>query len=197
MSSLRDAAAQLFDALDQLGIPYAVGGSLASSIHGYARSTQDVDLVVELTLPRVRELYSVLSPHFYVDDAAMADAIRRGASFNAIHLASGFKFDLFIASRHPLGHDQLAHCRKIQTALLGGDPLNVNVVSAEDIILAKLLWYRNGGEVSERQWNDLLNLEKAQRDRLDRNYLKVQAGRLGVGDLLRRLQEGMEPGSST
>ena len=186
-SSLRDAAVLLFDTLDRLSISYAIGGSFASSFHGIARATQDIDLVVELPANRVNDLYQAVSPHFYVDEEAMSDAIRRGLAFNLIHFESGFKFDLFVAGRHPLGRDQLIRRRQVQTALLGGDPMNVNMVSAEDIVLAKLLWYREGGEVSERQWNDLVNLIEVQKSKADRVYLESQAIRLGVGDLLMRL----------
>jgi hypothetical protein len=190
MSSLRDAARLLIETLDHLGIPYAVGGSFASSFHGIARATQDLDLVVELPTNRVRDLYQAVAPHFYADEETMLDAIRRGISFNLIHLDSGFKFDLFVAGRHPLGRDQLLHRGKVTTALLGGDPLHVDMVSAEDIVLAKLLWYRTGGEVSERQWNDLVSLVEVQRDKADRGYLETQAARLGVADLLTRLWKG-------
>ena len=187
MHSLRDAAIRLFAVLDQLGIAYAVGGSFAGSFHGVARATQDIDLIVELPAARVADLYAAVSMEFYADVETMRNAIRQGLSFNLIHFASGFKFDLFVAGRHPLGRDQLAHRRRVSTELLGGDPVEVNVISAEDIILAKLLWYREGGEVSERQWNDLVNLAKVQRGRVDRGYLDAQSARLGVADLLLRL----------
>ncbi len=187
MSSLRDAAFLLFEALDRVGIHYAVGGSFASSFHGIARATQDLDLVVELSADRVPSLYEAVSPFFYADEGAMLDAIRRGLSFNLIHLKSGFKFDLFVAGRHPLGRDQLRHRRRVSTALLGGEPLDINMISAEDIVLAKLLWYRSGNEISERQWNDLVSLVEVQRSQADYAYLETQAKRLGVADLLARL----------
>src|SRR5271166_1975424 len=107
MSNLRDAALLLFNVLDQLGIHYAIGGSFASSFHGIARATQDLDLVVELPANRVPDLYRAVVPHFYADQETMLDAIRMGVSFNLIHLESGFKFDFFVAGRHPLGRDQL------------------------------------------------------------------------------------------
>lgn len=120
MSEFRDAAHTLIAALDQLSIAYALGGSIASSLHGIARATQNLDLIVDLPVARVAELHGAICRDFYADEDAMRDAIQRGMAFNVIHLESGLKFDLFIASRHPLGHDQLAHCRKVQTALLGG-----------------------------------------------------------------------------
>jgi hypothetical protein len=187
MTSLREAALLLFGTLDQLGIHYAIGGSFASSFHGIARATQDIDLIVDLSANRVEDLYRAISPHFYADEETMLDAIRRGLSFNLIHFTSGFKFDLFVAGRHPLGRDQLRHRKRVSTALLGGDPLDLNLISAEDIVLAKLLGYRTGGEVSERQWNDLVNLAAVQKGKADDDYLRTQAARLGVADLLKRL----------
>ena len=160
--------------LRHTGIAHAVGGSFASSIHGIARATQDIDLIVDLPLARVKDLYEAIRREFYVDEDAMRDAIVRGMSFNPIHFESGFKFELFISSRHPLGHEQIAH-----SAL-------AHVISAEDIVLAKLLWYKQGGQLSERQWNDLVNLASVQKDRMDREYLEQQASRLRIRDLLDR-----------
>jgi hypothetical protein len=187
MSSLREAAVELFGALERLGISYAVEGSFASSVHGISRATQDIDVVAALPVELVHELYEAISGRFYADQEMMLDAIRRGSAFNLIHLESGFKFDLFVAGRYPLGKEQLAHRRRITTALLGGEPIDVSVISAEDTELAKLLWYRDGGEVSDRQWNDVRNIVTVQGERLDREYLESQAARLGVDDLLRRV----------
>lgn len=187
MSEFRDAALLLFATLHRMGITYAVGGSIASSLHGIARATQDLDVVVGLAIGDVAEFHAAIREAFYADDEAMRNAIRRGMSFNLIHFESGFKFDLFVASRHPLGGEQLARSQEIESALLGGEAIRFPVISAEDIVLVKLLWYRDGGEVSERQWNDLVNLATVQSGRLDGAYLETEAARLGVADLLRRL----------
>jgi hypothetical protein len=85
MASLREAALLLFDALDRLEIDYAIGGSFASSFHGVARATQDLDVVVELPRNRVQDLYQAVASHFCADEEAMRDAIQRGLSFNLIH----------------------------------------------------------------------------------------------------------------
>ena len=60
------------------------------------------------------------------------------------------------------------------------------VASAEDIILAKLEWYRLGGEVSDRQWRDILGVLKVQAGRVDLDYLRHWAAELKVDDLLQR-----------
>jgi len=187
MSSLREAAVTLFQTLDQLGITFAIGGSFASSFHGVARATQDIDVVIDLHDDRIRDVYNALAPSFYIDEGAITEAVGRGSAFNVIHFESSLKIALFVASQHPLGYDQLAHRRLETTEIVGGEPLAVSVISAEDILLAKLLWYQAGGNVSERQWNDLQNLVRVQGDRLDRQYLDGQATRLGVSYLLVRL----------
>lgn len=56
----------------------------------------------------------------------------------------------------------------------------------EDIVLAKLDWFRLGGEVSERQWRDILGVLKTQREALDVDYLRQWAQLLGVADLMER-----------
>jgi hypothetical protein len=54
------------------------------------------------------------------------------------------------------------------------------------VILAKLHWFRKGGEVSEKQWRDVLGVLKVQGERLDCAYLEAMAGRFGLADLLAR-----------
>jgi hypothetical protein len=187
MNDLRDAALQLVRALELLQIDYAIGGSFASSVHGIARATQDLDVVAAVTLSLAEPLADLLKDSFYADAGQIRDAIRQRRSFNVIHLATAFKIDLFPASSHPLGTQQISRRQYPKTALLGGDPLTLPVVSAEDILLAKLLWYQDGGRSSERQWNDLRNILKVQGDRLDRGYLQEWAAHLAVTGLLVRL----------
>jgi hypothetical protein len=197
MSDLRQATESLLAALQRNKIPYAFGGSFASSVYGIARQTQDLDIVVALTLSDVPALHADLRPDFYIDEEDIRDALRRGRSFNAIHLATAFKFDFFVASRHPLGETELDRSSSHATDLLGGAPLTLRVVSPEDIILAKLLWYRDGGHSSSRQWNDLRNVMTMQFRNLDFSYLHEQASRLDILPLLVRLRDEVAPSPVT
>jgi hypothetical protein len=187
MSELREAALELCKILESLDIVYAIGGSFASSIHGIARATQDLDIVASLTLAQVTPLAEALKLSFYADAGQMGAAIRQGRSFNVIHLATAFKMDIFPASSHPLGRQELERRQFPASTILGGDPVVLPVISAEDALLAKLRWYRDGGENSERQWNDLRNILLVQGTRLDRDYLRRWAVILEVADLLSRL----------
>ncbi|HUP22611.1 MAG TPA: hypothetical protein VNB06_06685, partial [Thermoanaerobaculia bacterium] len=158
--------ARLFE---RLGVRYVVGGSLASSLHGVPRSTDDADLGAELREEHVRPLVEALEGRFYVDEERVRYAVRRGGSFNVIELSAMFKVDVFILGEGPLHREQLERRQRI-TLPEGGEELEV--ASAEDTVLQKLRWYRLGREVSERQWGDLVGVLKTQGRRLDWAYLE-------------------------
>jgi hypothetical protein len=174
--------------LEHLGIPYLVGGSLASSLQGIPRATHDVDLVADLNSEHVEPLEGALRDSFYVDAEMIREAIRRRASFNIIYLPTMLKVDIFVLKRDPLSLQEMARRQSFQ---LGDSPSErLMLASAEDIILQKLDWFRRGGEISDRQWNDVLGVLKVGGSRLDVPYLRSWAPQLNVSDLLERaLQE--------
>jgi hypothetical protein len=170
--------------LERLGILYAVGGSLASSLHGVMRSTLDVDIVTDMRPEHVPALVAALAKEFYADENMMRDAIARRGSFNLIHFDTAFKVDIFIRKLRPFDQNQLARRRP---AIIATDPeQSVYVASPEDTILAKLEWYRLGGEVSERQWRDVLGVLLTRAGELDRDYMCRWAAELQISDLLER-----------
>jgi hypothetical protein len=175
----------IVEVFDTLGVPYMVGGSVASSMHGMPRMTQDVDIVAAMEPKHVAPFVGAVRHAFYVDDAAIRDAIARRECFNAIHLDSVAKIDVFIRDASDWARSQWE--RRMRSRLTDApDSPEVNVASAEDIVLQKLQWYRLGGSTSDRQWSDVLGVLRVRGAELDRGYLAEWAERLGLSDLLRR-----------
>jgi hypothetical protein len=94
-------------ALDQLGVPHAIVGSLASSLHGVPRSTNDVDIVATLRREHADALASALGDAFYVDSDMIRDAIDRRSEFNVIHLGTMFKVDVFVPALDRVSRAQI------------------------------------------------------------------------------------------
>jgi len=173
--------------LERFQIRYLIGGSFASAIHGVARMTAGVDLVVDLNLSDVDPLARELGSEFYVDAEAIRDAVRRRQSFSLIHLATMFKVNIFVFKRRPF--DDVQFERRKRYAVSRDPEQHAFVATPEDNILAKLESYRLGGEISDRQWGDVQSVLKTQHGRLDLEYLRHWARELGVADLLEHALE--------
>jgi len=178
--------------LDELGVAHVIGGSMASIIHGMLRTTMDVDIVADVRPEHVPAFVSRLQNAFYADEQMMQQAIRHRGSFNLIHLETMFKVDIFIPKGRPFDREQLE--RRIAEPVGPDSAEKIWVLSAEDVVLAKLEWFRLGGDSSERQWRDILGVLKTQQSALDLDYLKRWAQALGVSDLMDRALEELPDG---
>ena len=173
------------DAFEKLGALYYIGGSIASSAYGAARSTLDVDMVSDLKPQHVRFLAKMLESSYYIDEDAILEAIRRHSSFNLIHFETMIKVDVFIVGNEPFFQQVLCRRRK-DTLDEDQQTVEFYLPSSEDIILIKLGWYRMGGELSERQWSDVVGVLKVQDKAMDREYLRHWASELKLTDLLEK-----------
>lgn len=190
MTALAQAFQEVLAALDRTGTPFVVVGSVASGAHGLARLTNDIDIVVDLSAERVSLLCEELGAAFYADAATISAAVAAGRSFNVIHLASAYKFDLFPVGGDAFGRSEIARREFTAGSATGIENIEFPVASPEDTILARLVWFRKGGEVSDRQWTDILGIVEVQADRLDLAYLKKWAATLDVSELLDRALPG-------
>lgn len=183
-----EVALEVIQVLEDLGLAYHVGGSFASSLHGVPRQTRDLDLVVDLSPAVVSQLASRLEDRFYLDTETIHQSIRSHSSFNLVHFQTGFKIDVFVLGERPF--DEMEFRRRRSAKLAEDLDREVMVKSPEDTVLRKLEWYRQGGEISDRQWTDILGIIRIQGEQLDLDYLRHWSLVLGVADLLRRaLQE--------
>jgi len=174
----------LADVLDELNIGYAIAGSMASSVYGAVRFTQDADITVEPFSSVADKLYRKLKTDFYISENAMHQAIDNHTSFNVIHFATAFKIDVFVMAGSEFREQIFSRRRKFQLDRSAARALFF--VSMEDIILLKLDWYRQSDYTSQRQWSDILGVLTAQSSAIDFEYLKTWAQKLGLDGLLRK-----------
>ena len=170
--------------LDRLGIPYLVGGSVASTLFGEPRGTRDVDLVIELVEPGIPALAAALEPDFYVSRSAMVEAVRDRRSFNAVDPNTAMKVDFFVRGDSDFDREEFS--RRRLEHIVPGEPARVWVKTPEDSVLRKLLWYRDGQGASDQQWRDVVGLLSMRAGRLDEPYLNMWAARLGLAEQLAR-----------
>lgn len=174
-------AVQMAGILEQLAVRYVLGGSLASAAFGEPRATLDVDLAADLDEARVAEFVAAVEGDFFVDDAWVTQGVRRRGSFQLVHRASMIRVDVFVPEWTGLHEWKWQHRRRVELRPYGAA---LDVTGPEGIVIQKLVWFREGGEVSDRQWRDVLGVLKTQGDRLDLQALRVQANESGVLDLL-------------
>lgn len=182
------ALAPVSEAFEALGIGYYVGGSVASSAHGVPRASLDVDLLAELRLEHVAAFCRRLEDAYYLDADRIRDAVTRRRSFNLVHLETMFKVDVFVSTGRPFDREAISRTRA-EVLGEGEQARAFAIASPEDTVLVKLEWYRKGGEVSDRQWADVLGILRLRGAGLDRAYLDRWAVSLAITDLLERARE--------
>lgn len=164
-------------ALDELGIPYCIGGSLASSVWGEPRQTNDIDLAVNGSGADLQRLQERLGPDYYLS------SVEGGQDYRMAQLTEMnevIRFDLFLVGGSEFSKSEIA--RAEPTTIVPG--VTARCASAEDIIIQKLRWYELGNRVSDRQWNDIVKVIEVQRGRLDWEYMRRWAQHFGLVELL-------------
>jgi len=171
--------------LEDLRIPYFIGGSVASITHGEPRLTGDADFIVRILPFHLPQFVKMFETDFVVSSDAVQDSLNRRYAFNIIHLDTAFKIDFYpISEEDDLAIEAFA--RRQRQNIGAGE---VWITSAEDTILAKLRWFKKGSEGSDQQWRDVLGVLKVQGERLDFSYLESRARKFGFADLLNRARE--------
>lgn len=175
-----DLVRQVARILDDLDIPYALGGSMASSLFGEPRSTVDVDIAILLTTDQEGALLERAAAEFYVPFEAAHVAVRTHSSFNLVDIPNALKVDLFVLGNGLLDRMQIE--RRIAVMIPGAEG-SVWVTSPEVQVLRKLDWYRAGGASSDRQWRDVVGILRAA-DGLDAEFLLETARAIDLDVLL-------------
>lgn len=184
--SLEQTLKLVIEYLEAAGIEYMITGSFASNLHGVPRTTQDADIIIELSNKSLERLISLTEDAFYISEEAAKDALRRRDMFNVIHFETAFKVDLIVRKQRAYAEEEFR--RKQPVDFLGQ---KCWFASPEDTILSKLEWSKKGQ--SDRQYQDALGVAEIQGNDLDWDYLQKWADQLGVRELCNRLMQEVGP----
>jgi len=169
---------QIVKILNNLKIPYIVTGGFAVAVLARPRFTADIDIVIKIGLKNIRELTKELhkiDKDVYVSQEAMREAIENDGEFNFIHPQTGLKVDFWV-KRYPFEKFERAIVKKINGQ-------EVNFISAEDLILSKLIWYKKGqGAKQLEDIKSLLGIAKP-----DLNYIKEWARKQSIAGILEEI----------
>lgn len=169
-----DVFRRITAAFDRANIPYMLSGSFAGAYYGAARSTQDIDFVIEATPAKLEALRQELpDSDYYVDLIALLEAHKQQSLFNVIDLTTGWKIDLIFRKARPFSVEEFRRRREVE---LHG--VRLFIATAEDVIVSKLEWAKLSQ--SQRQLEDVAAVLRSWQD-LDRLYLKKWIDGLQLG----------------
>lgn len=166
--------------LERAAIPYMVTGSVASTYHGEARATRDLDIVIDPSPAALDRLVAdLVESGFYVDAEAARSALQARSQFNAIG-PDASKIDFIVRRDRPFSLEEFG---RRQPADLLGTPGYIATV--EDMVVAKLEWA--AATDSERQLRDVAGMLAVAGDGVDRKYIVRWVEALGLRAVWRRV----------
>lgn len=175
LAVLRDVSRRL----DEGAIPYMVTGSLAMSFYTTPRMTRDIDIVAEIERPDIDRVVRLFESDYYISLEAVSEAVRDRSSFNVIEQSSITKVDVFPRKRDRFRATEFARRRRVTIA-----DFDTWLVTAEDLILAKMLWTQEvPSDVQRRDIRALLLAD------LDREYIEHWVRELELTEVWREVQQ--------
>ena len=181
--TVAEIVAEVAGRLERLGIPYVVGGSLASSTWGQMRQTNDADIAIQVASSDISPLIAAFAEPFFISREELLEAMSSPDAFRSaqlLHMDEAFKIDLFLLPPGEYAKSELARARTVEVTTGRG----VRFSAPENVIIAKLRWFVLGNKVSDRQWNDIVTVLEVQAGKLDDPYLNRWAEHFGVAALL-------------
>ena len=156
----------VIESLEKENISYMIVGSLASMVYGEPRLTRDMDLVLDIRASDALKIEKLFcSPEYYCPPhEILTDEIRNRGQFNLLHISSGLKIDIIIKKMTPFDKSRFSRIVRIKL----WENLTANVASAEDIIIKKLDFYKEGG--SEKHLRDIRGI--ISNTEIDQSYLQ-------------------------
>lgn len=168
------------DALNRAGIPFMVVGSFSSNVYGIPRSTNDADFVIEAGGDAVSLLAKEIAADFTLDPQATFETVTGTTTYHFTHRHTTFVIEVFLLSADP--HDVIRFGRRVG-GTVEGHP--VRVPTAEDVVITKLRWSRQGNR--QKDIEDVRGILAVQAGQLDLDYIRHWTDQHGTRPILERL----------
>jgi hypothetical protein len=179
----RDLLIDCLRRLNRSATPYMLTGSMASNYWGIPRTTHDLDFVIQLPVSGISRLVDAFHHDFELDERAVHDAYKPPFQFNAIDTRSALKVDFWLLRPEPFEREMFARRQRVE---LFGEP--AWIATAEDVILHKLYWHSISPQ--DRQLADAAGIVAVQSAKLDLEYLRRWAAKMGVQTILDQIFSG-------
>ena len=174
-------------AIERLGLPYMVTGSVATIFFGEPRFTNDIDIVLTLAPGQIVEFCQAFpAPEFYLSEEAVREAVQQRGQFNIIHPTSGLKADIIIPQDTLYDRTRFTRAKRVRP---GGD-YEASFASAEDVIIKKMEYYQQGG--SEKHLRDITGVLKISGSKVDLDYIADWASKLGLESVWKAILDRLE-----
>lgn len=157
------ALSKVVNALEEEEIGYMVVGGFAVSYHNRVRTTNDIDLVVQIYPGHVSQILKHF-PEWSTMEDSFKESVRDGQLFNITDFETGIRYDFI--SYQDSDYNWSAFERREKVSFFG---IECFICSKEDLIISKLKWYSISQ--SQKQFEDLKFLLLD--DSLDQDYLKI------------------------
>jgi hypothetical protein len=178
-----EAICPLVKTCEDLAIPYALSGSLASSLYGMQRATLQIDVVADLRQKHLLSFYDYLSPQYLLHREEVAAAIQQQTSFELVHLESLLKVVVTLPGMLALGKGMF---HRVREAVLVEREQSILLLAPEQVIVLLLNAFKRSDERADDLWYDLLGVLKVQGTDLDMPFLAQRAAAFDVAELLER-----------
>ena len=180
---LRGFFSHVIGALERLDIPYMVVGGFAAVLYGEPRLTIDVDILVVMRPEQIPPFVAAFPvPDYYTNEEGIRDSLQRNYPFNVIEPGTGAKVDLVPLPADPFTR---AAFRRRQRLVYDEGGRTACFITAEDIVVAKLVAYRTTG--SDKHLRDARGVLWTQWGTLDLVALRRNAAAGQVSELLESL----------
>ena len=173
---------------EELDLPYAIGGSMASMTYGEFRLTHDIDVVISLganDVPRFLARFPL--SEYYHDERAALDAVRTGGQFNVILTRAALKIDVHVAA-DDIARRQVSRSRRLKSP----SGRLANFSPPEELILMKMVYFDYSA--SEKQLRDITSMLRISGSEIDLELVRTLAAAHGLTHVWEAVRKRLDPG---